>query len=44
MMNAKDLADQLIDRAKNLQEFCVPAMTRAEAESRVDAWLNGQRV
>jgi hypothetical protein len=25
-------------------EISVPAMTQAEAEQRVDAWLNGQRV
>ena len=73
MINAKEQADQLIDRAKNLQEFLVfrdmeeiifngnpipytmnhvmggpveimvPAMTQAEAESRVDEWLQGQR-
>jgi hypothetical protein len=74
MINAKDQADQLIDRAKNLQEFLVfrdmeeiifngnpipytmnhvmggpveisvPAISQDEAEARVDAWLNGQRV
>ena len=73
MINAKDQADQLINRAKNLQEFLVfrdmeeiifngnpipytmnhamggpveisvPAMSQEEAESRVDAWLQGQR-
>lgn len=73
MINAKELADTLINRAKNLQEFTVfrdmeeiifngnpipytmnhtmggpveisvPAMTREEAEQRVNAWLNGQR-
>jgi hypothetical protein len=73
MINAKDQADQLINRAKNLQEFLVfremeeiifngnpipytmnhamggpveisvPAMSQEEAETRVDAWLNGQR-
>ena len=74
MTNAKDQADQLINRAKNLQEFLVfrdmeeiifngnpipytmshaiggpveivvPAVSQAEAEQRVDEWLNGQRV
>jgi hypothetical protein len=73
MINAKEQADQLINRAKNLQEFTVfrdmeeiifngnpipytmnhtvggpveisvPAMTQEEAETRVNAWLNGQR-
>jgi hypothetical protein len=73
MINVKEQADQLINRAKNLQEFLVfrnmedivfdgnpipytmnhaiggpveimvPAMNQAEAESRVDAWLQGQR-
>ena len=72
-MNTKEQADQLIDRAKNLQEFLVfremeeiifngnpipytmnhamggpveisvPAISQEEAESRVDAWLRGQR-
>jgi hypothetical protein len=72
-MNSKQLADQLITRAKNMQEFTVlrdfdeivfdggvvpftinhcrgeqariivPAVTRAEAEQQVDAWLRGQR-
>ena len=74
MINAKNQADQLINRAKNLQEFLVfremeeiifngnpipytmnhamggpveitvPAISQEEAEQRVDAWLNGQRV
>jgi hypothetical protein len=73
MINAKDQADQLINRAKNLQEFLVfremeeiifngnpipytmnhamggpveisvPAISQAEAEARVDDWLQGQR-
>ena len=73
MINAKDQADQLINRAKNLQEFLVfrdmeeiifngnpipytmnhvvggpveitvPAIDQAEAEHRVNSWLNGQR-
>ena len=72
MSTAKELADNLINRAKNMQEFTVlrdfdeivfdgvmpytinhcmgeqariivPAVTRAEAEQQVDAWLKGQR-
>ena len=73
MNTAKQLADQLINRAKNMQDFTVlrdfndivfdggvvpytinhcqgeqariivPAVTRAEAEQQVDAWLKGQR-
>jgi len=73
MINAKEQADDLINRAKNLQEFLVfrdmeeiifngnpipytmnhamggpveisvPAISQEEAESRVDAWLRGQR-
>jgi hypothetical protein len=72
-MDAKILADRLIDRAKNMQEFTVlrdfddivfdggvvpytinhcmgeqariivPAVTQAEAEQQVDAWLRGQQ-
>jgi hypothetical protein len=68
------LANRVIERSKNLQEFrvfrdmeeivfcgtpipytlnhiqgeqveiTVPAISQAEAESRVDAWLQGQRV
>ena len=74
MITAKDQADQLINRAKNLQEFLVfrdmeeiifngnpipynmnhimggpveitvPAISQAEAEQRVNEWLDGQRV
>ena len=74
MNNIHILANQAIDRAKNLQEFLVfrdmadivfdgnpipytmnhvmggpveitvPAISQAEAEARVDAWLRGQRV
>ena len=73
MNNISILANQAIERAKNLQEFAVfrdmedivfcgsplpytlnhvrgekveitvPAISQAEAESRVDAWLKGQR-
>jgi hypothetical protein len=73
MNNISILANQAIERAKNLQEFLVfremedivfcgtpipytlnhvrggpveiivPAISQDEAESRVDAWLKGQR-
>jgi hypothetical protein len=73
MNNPQILANQAIERAKNLQEFAVfrdmedivfcgspipytlnhvmgekveitvPAISRSEAETRVDAWLQGQR-
>jgi hypothetical protein len=73
MTDVKAQADQLINRAKNLQEFAVfrdmedivfcgspipytlnhvmgekveitvPAISQDEAETRVDAWLKGQR-
>jgi hypothetical protein len=73
MNNISILANQAIERAKNLQEFAVfrdmedivfdgnplpytmnhvmgeqveitvPAIDQAEAETRVDAWLKGQR-
>ena len=73
MNNISILANQAIDRAKNLKEFAVfrdmedivfcgtpipytlnhvmgeqveitvPAMSQAEAEDRVNAWLTGQR-
>ena len=73
MNNIHILANQAIDRAKNLQEFTVfrdmddivfcgspipytlnhimgeqveitvPAISQAEAETRVDAWIKGQR-
>jgi hypothetical protein len=73
MNNLHILANQAIERAKNLQEFAVfrdmdeivfcgapipytlnhfmgekveitvPAISQAEAETRVDAWLRGQR-
>ena len=71
-MNVKELAEQVIYRAQNLQEFTVlrdecdmildgvirydishrpgtpyriivPAMNRAEAEARVDEWINEMR-
>ena len=71
-MNVKELAEQAIYRAQNLQEFTVlrdendmildgvirydirhrpgtpyrirvPAMTQAEAENRVDEWINEMR-
>ena len=71
-MNVKELAEQVIYRAQNLQEFevlrdendmildgvirydihhrpgqpyriTVPAMTQAEAETRVDEWISEMR-
>ncbi len=71
-MNVKELAEQVIYRAQNLQEFTVlrdecdmildgvirydihhrpgqpyritvPAMTQAEAETRVDKWISEMR-
>jgi hypothetical protein len=71
-MNVKELAEQVIYRAKNLQEFevlrdendmildgvirydihhrpgtpyriTVPAMSQAEAETRVDEWISEMR-